>query len=95
MVRIPGIRTDDFIVSLDLHGVAASSGSACSSGKQEVSHVLLAMGFTEEIARESVRFSFREDFQPDELPELVSRISECICANRNGLSLELNEAYGS
>ncbi|HKK08636.1 MAG TPA: aminotransferase class V-fold PLP-dependent enzyme, partial [Gemmatimonadota bacterium] len=43
-VGLPGVDTGELLVSLDLEGVAASSGSACSSGSHELSHVLRAMG---------------------------------------------------
>lgn len=60
-VYIPGIRADDLVVALDLEGTLISSGAACSSGKPEPSHVLLAMGQSEERVRSTVRVSFRAD----------------------------------
>jgi cysteine desulfurase len=60
-VAFPGIRGDDLVVALDLAGVLVSSGAACSSGKPEPSHVLAAMGLSDELVRASVRFSFRAD----------------------------------
>jgi cysteine desulfurase len=60
-VRFPGVRADDLVVALDLQGMCISSGAACASGKPEPSHVLLAMGFSELEARESVRISVRDD----------------------------------
>jgi len=42
-VRFPGLRADDLVVAFDLEGLCVSTGSACSSGKQEVSHVFRAM----------------------------------------------------
>ena len=48
-------------MNLDLEGVAASSGSACSAGTLEPSHVLIAMGRTQVEARASVRFSLGRD----------------------------------
>jgi cysteine desulfurase len=56
-VRVPGVRSDDLVVSADLGGVAISAGSACSSGKQLPSHVLMALGLSESEARECVRLS--------------------------------------
>jgi cysteine desulfurase len=52
-----GVEGDALLQALDLDGVAASSGSACSSGSLEPSHVLAAMGFTEAEALGAVRFS--------------------------------------
>jgi len=64
-VRVPGILSCTFpgadaetlLVALDQRGVFAASGSACTSGAIEASHVLLAMGLAPELARASVRFS--------------------------------------
>jgi cysteine desulfurase len=53
-----GVEGDAFLQALDLEGVAASSGSACSSGSLEPSHVLTAMGYSPEAALSAVRFSF-------------------------------------
>ena len=53
----PGTEAESLLVSLDQRDVYASSGSACASGAIDPSHVLLAMGFTAERARASVRFS--------------------------------------
>lgn len=56
-IRFPGCDGEGIVISLDLAGVAASTGSACSSGRVEASHVLLAMGLSEEDAKSSVRLS--------------------------------------
>ena len=60
-----GADGEALLMNLDLEGVAASSGSACSAGTLEPSHVLIAMGRTQVEARASVRFSLgRETTQP-------------------------------
>jgi len=51
------VKSEDQLICLDLAGVAVSAGSACSSGKIAPSHVLLAMGCTEEAARSAIRVS--------------------------------------
>ncbi|MBI2606627.1 MAG: cysteine desulfurase [Deltaproteobacteria bacterium] len=56
-VGFEGIDGDGVLMNLDLEGVAASSGSACTSGSVDPSHVLLAMGCDKAMARSSVRFS--------------------------------------
>lgn len=71
-IFISGARADDLLVALDLEGIYVSSGAACSSGKPEPSHVLSAMGQSEERVRSSVRFSFRADQKP-ELGEAVAK----------------------
>lgn len=56
-LSVPGADPEMLLVGLDLEGIAASSGSACSSGAVQPSHVLLAMGIPHELAGPSVRFS--------------------------------------
>jgi cysteine desulfurase len=55
---IPGLSAETALIALDLDCVAVSSGSACSSGKVKPSHVLAAMGVSEETARSGLRVSF-------------------------------------
>jgi len=55
---LPGMDGETLLMQLDLAGFAVASGSACSSGKREASHVLLAMGLNDATARSSVRVSF-------------------------------------
>ena len=57
-VTFPGTQSDTLLLLLDNAHVSASTGSACSAGVHEASHVLLAMGHTEESAQSSLRFSF-------------------------------------
>ena len=56
-ISFPNTESDSLLVLLDAEGIACSTGSACSAGVQEASHVLLAMGRTEKEARASLRFS--------------------------------------
>jgi cysteine desulfurase len=56
-IAVPGAKAETLVIGLDLAGVAVSSGSACSSGKVEASHVLSAMGVPEEIAQGAIRVS--------------------------------------
>lgn len=56
-ISIKYVEGESLLLNLDLQGIAAASGSACSSGSTEPSHVLLAIGLPPEVARGSVRFS--------------------------------------
>jgi len=58
MFCIPGLEGETLLMQMDLMGFAVASGSACSSGKRDPSHVLLAMGIPETQARSSLRVSF-------------------------------------
>ena len=58
LIRLNGIRGDDFVVAMDLEGVAISTGSVCSSGKQNPSKTALALGMSKEEALQVVRISF-------------------------------------
>jgi len=62
------------VIALDLHGIAASTGSACSSGRVEPSRVLLAMGLTRPEAKATVRFSFSRFTTAEE----VARVGEVL-----------------
>ena len=56
-----GVEGESILLGLDMAGVAASSGSACSSGSLEPSHVLLALGQTAEQARSSLRITLGKE----------------------------------
>ena len=75
------VEGEALLLSLDLEGIAVSTGSACSSGSQGPSHVLTAMGVPSEVAQGSVRFSLgRENTEDDVnhvievLPKIVDRL---------------------
>jgi len=71
-----GVDSEALLILLDEAGVAASSGSACLSGAPEPSHVLKAMGFTNERCRSSVRFSFGSENTLPEVEEAVKLIGQ-------------------
>lgn len=77
------IEGEGLLISLDLQGVAVSTGSACSSGTLEPSPVIKALGRTEELARGAIRFSFGKDNTADDveyvlevLPRVVNKLRE-------------------
>jgi cysteine desulfurase len=57
LFTVPGLKAETAVIAFDLAGIAVSSGSACSSGKVQPSHVLEAMGFGSEMAQGAVRLS--------------------------------------
>src|SRR4051812_30070935 len=57
LFAVPGTRAETAVIGFDLAGIAVSSGSACSSGKVQPSHVVEAMGFGPELARSAIRLS--------------------------------------
>jgi cysteine desulfurase len=71
-------------VSLDLNGIAASVGSACTSGSTEVSHVLSAMGYPEEEARGAVRLTLGRTTSETEIEEAARLIPPVIASMRMG-----------
>jgi cysteine desulfurase len=57
LFTVPGLKAETAVIGFDLAGIAVSSGSACSSGKVQPSHVLDAMGFPRDLAQGAVRLS--------------------------------------
>jgi cysteine desulfurase len=81
-MRFDGIDTEPLLIALDLKGFAVSSGSACSSGVTEPSHVLKAIGLTPEQARSSVRFSLGRSNTAEQVDELVEAVAESVARLR-------------
>lgn len=82
-----GITGESLLMRLDLEGVAASSGSACTSGSLEPSHVLLACGFPESLAGSALRLSLGHASTPQEVDrvlEIVPRVVERLRQARAG-----------
>jgi cysteine desulfurase len=67
LFTVPGMRAETAVIGFDLEGIAVSSGSACSSGKVQPSHVLEAMGFDPEIAQGAVRLSLGWSTSPADI----------------------------
>ncbi len=80
---VPGIHAETLLMRLDLAGVAASGGSACTAGSTEPSHVLIAMGLAEERVRSSLRFSFSSQNSVDEVVAAARMVAEIVQNIRN------------
>ena len=82
----PGISAELLLILLDQAGIAASTGAACASGALEPSHVLLAMGRSEQEARASLRFSFGAENTEEEVRKAAQIVTNCV----KGLQEEQN-----
>lgn len=76
------IEGEGILLSLDMKGIAASSGSACTSGSLEPSHVLAAMGVPTEIAQGSLRFSLGRDNTEEQMDYTVEVLSRAVARLR-------------
>ncbi|MNC53930.1 Cysteine desulfurase [compost metagenome] len=77
-VSFPGCATETLLMRLDLEGIAAASGSACTSGSLELSHVLTAMGLPQEVAASAVRFSFGPATTFEEIAETCEKVGTIV-----------------
>jgi cysteine desulfurase NifS len=75
-LTLPGLRGESIVIALDQHGIAVSSGSACKSGSPEPTHVLIAMGRTEEEAHCSIRFSLSHYTTENDINRTIHALSE-------------------
>ena len=78
-----GIEGESLLLLLDDKGVAASSGSACTSGSLDPSHVLLAIGRPHEVAHGSLRLSLGEDITEADVDYLIDAVTEVVTYLRN------------
>jgi cysteine desulfurase len=74
----PGCEGDSLLMLLDARGIECSTGSACSAGVPQPSHVLLAMGCADEAARHSLRFSLGHTSTQADVDALVEAIGPCV-----------------
>jgi len=77
-LTLPGLRGESIVIAMDRHGIALSSGSACKSGSPEPTHVLLAMGRTEEEAHCSVRFSLSGDTTETDIKATLAALAKVL-----------------
>jgi cysteine desulfurase len=73
-----GIEGESLLLLLDDKGIAASSGSSCTSGSLDPSHVLLAIGRVHDVAHGSLRLSIGEDITDDEADYIVKSVKEVV-----------------
>ena len=78
-----GIEVESLLLLLDMHGIAASSGSACTSGSLDPSHVLLAIGRVHDVAHGSLRLSLSEYNTMEEMEHIAKTVPEVVAYLRN------------
>lgn len=72
------VEGESLLIMLDMQNICASSGSACTSGSLDPSHVLLAIGLPHEIAHGSLRLTLNEDITEDEIKYVIVKIKEIV-----------------
>ena len=77
-MTLPGLRGESVVIMMDRHGISLSSGSACKSGSPEPTHVLIAMGRTEEEAHCAVRFSLSRYTTEEDIDYTLSALSQLL-----------------
>lgn len=77
------IEGESLLIKLDMAGICGSSGSACTSGSLDPSHVLLAIGLPHEIAHGSLRLTLSEENTMEEMDYVVEKIKEIVAYLRN------------
>jgi cysteine sulfinate desulfinase/cysteine desulfurase-like protein len=77
-LTLPGLRGESVVVALDQHGVSMSSGSACKSGSPNPTHVLMAMGRSEEEAHCSVRLSLSPSTTEKDVADTLTAFSRVL-----------------
>ncbi|MCM1508322.1 MAG: cysteine desulfurase NifS [Ruminococcus flavefaciens] len=77
-ISIEGIEGESLLLMLDLNGICASSGSACTSGSLDPSHVLLSIGLKHEIAHGSLRLSIEEDVTDEDVDYILEVIPKVV-----------------
>lgn len=78
-----GIEGESLLLMLDLQGICASSGSACTSGSLDPSHVLLALGVPPEIAHGSLRLSLSDDFTESDADTVLRAVTDIVARLRS------------
>ena len=82
-MTLPGMRGESVVMALDQKGISVSSGSACRAGSPKPSHVLLAIGLSEEEAHCSIRLSLGTGNTFEEIEKTISALGEVISSARN------------
>lgn len=82
-IRFDGVEGEALVLLLSQRGIMVSSGSACSSGNLDASHVLKSMGLSNKQAHESIRITLSQENNQEEIDYMISNIKSCVNYLRN------------
>lgn len=82
-IRVGGVRGEELETLLDMYGCYISTGSACNSSNNEPSHVLKAIGLTDDEANSSIRITISSDLSNEDIDEFVDILKSCIAQLRS------------
>lgn len=89
----PGLQGDSLLFLLDMAGVSAATGSACTAGVAEVSHVMLALGLAPEVAAGALRFTFSADTTDEEVDMLLAALPAALASARKaGFTVDFRQS---
>ena len=77
-ISIPGLDGETMVLMLASEGICCSSGSACTSGQTEPSHVLRSIGLDDEVARGALRFTLSKNTKKSEVDYTVDKLKEVV-----------------
>ena len=78
-----GIEGESLLLLLDEKGISASSGSACTSGSLDPSHVLLAIGRVHDVAHGSLRLTLGRENTPEDVDEIIAAVKDVVAYLRS------------
>ena len=77
-ISFRGVEGESLLLMLDMYGIAASSGSACTSGSLDPSHVLLSIGLPHETAHGSLRLTINEETADEDIDYILEKVPEAV-----------------
>ena len=82
-IAFEGIEAESLVLMCDMNGLQISAGSACNSASIEPSHVLKAIGLSDELARASVRITIGDDITDEEVQFIIKTVTDCVAKLRS------------
>lgn len=86
-IAFEGIEAESLVLQLDLKSIAVSAGASCNSANIEPSHVLKAIGLSDELAKASIRITIDENITDEQIEYLVNTIKDCVAKMRRSSPL--------